>query len=104
LLLPQKVGYSLNSTDKAQVDEAVASLIEQAPLVQAYLMDQVKDKMIGEEAALAVIYSGEAVYTSEYNENLEYAVPKEGTNFFVDAMVIPKTCQTKKQQKLLSIL
>jgi len=92
----KRLGYSLNSTDKAQVDEAVASLIEQAPLVQAYLMDQVKDKMIGEEAALAVIYSGEAVYTSEYNENLEYAVPKEGTNFFVDAMVIPKTCQNKE--------
>jgi len=47
----KRLGYSLNSTDKAQVDEAVASLIEQAPLVQAYLMDQVKDKMIGEEAA-----------------------------------------------------
>jgi len=43
----KRLGYSLNSTDKAQVDEAVASLIEQAPLVQAYLMDQVKDKMIG---------------------------------------------------------
>jgi len=92
----KRLGYSLNSTNKTEVDEAFATLVEQGPLVQAYVMDQVKDKMIGEEAALAVIYSGEAVYTNEYNENLAYAVPKEGTNFFVDAMVIPKTSKNKE--------
>ncbi|HHV29832.1 ABC transporter substrate-binding protein [Acetivibrio mesophilus] len=92
----KRLGYSLNSANKAQVDEALATLVEQGPLVQAYVMDQVKDKMIGEEGALAVIYSGEAIYTSEYNENLAYAVPKEGTNFFVDAMVIPKTSKNKE--------
>jgi len=92
----KRLGYSLNSTNKTEVDEAFATLVEQGPLVQAYVMDQVKDKMIGEEAALAVIYSGEAVYTNEYNENLAYAVPKEGTNFFVDAMVISKTSKNKE--------
>lgn len=92
----KRLGYSLNSTNKTEVDEAFATLVEQGPLVQAYVMDQVKDKMIGEEGALAVIYSGEAVYTNDYNENLAYAVPKEGTNFFVDAMVIPKTSKNKE--------
>ena len=91
----KRLGYSLNTTDKAQVDEAFATLVEQGPLVQAYVMDQVKDKMIGEEAALAVIYAGDAIYCMEQNENLAYAVPKEGTNFFVDAMVIPKTSKNK---------
>jgi spermidine/putrescine transport system substrate-binding protein len=92
----KRLGYSLNSTDKTQVDEAFVTLVEQGPLVQAYVMDQVKDKMIGEEAALAVIYAGDAVYCMEENENLAYAVPKEGTNFFVDAMVIPKTSKNKE--------
>ncbi|AEV68503.1 ABC transporter substrate-binding protein [Acetivibrio clariflavus] len=92
----KRLGYSLNSTNKTEVDEAFATLVEQGPLVQAYVMDQVKDKMIGEEAALAVIYAGDAVYCMDQNENLGYVVPKEGTNFFVDAMVIPKTSKNKE--------
>lgn len=92
----KRLGYSLNNKNKSEVDEAQATLIEQGPLVQAYVMDQVKDKMIGEEAALAVIYSGEAIFTAEYNEDLAYAIPKEGTNLFFDAMVIPKTSKNKE--------
>ena len=91
----KRLGYSLNNANKAEVDEAQATLVEQAPLVQGYVMDQVKDKMIGEEAALAVIYSGEAIFTSEYNEDLAYAIPEEGTNLFFDAMVIPKTSKNQ---------
>lgn len=91
----KRLGYSLNSTDKTEVDEAVQALMDQAPLVQAYVVDEVKDKMIGNEGALAVIYSGEALFTSEENEDLAYAIPKEGTNLWFDSMVIPKT--TKNQ-------
>lgn len=92
----KRLGYSANATDKAQVDEAVLSLVEQAPLVQAYVNDEVNDKMIGEEAALAVIYSGVAILTMEENENLAYAIPKEGTNLWFDSMVIPKTTKNKE--------
>lgn len=91
----KRLGYSLNSTSKSEVDKAKEALVEQAPLVQSYVVDQVKDKMIGEEAALAVIYSGEAIFTSDYNENLAYAIPQEGTNLFFDAMVIPKTSKNQ---------
>ncbi len=91
----KRLGYSANSTSESEVDEAVNSLIEQAPLVQAYVNDEVNDKMIGEEAALAVIYSGVAILTMEENENLAYAIPEEGTNLWFDSMVIPKT--TKNQ-------
>lgn len=91
----KKLGYSLNSTSKEEVDEALAILVEQSPLVQAYVVDEVKDKMIGNEGALAVIYSGEAIYTADENEELAYAIPKEGTNLWFDAMVIPKS--TKNQ-------
>lgn len=92
----KRLGYSLNSKNKDEVGEAQATLVEQGPLVQAYVMDQVKDKMIGEEAALAVIYSGEAIFTADYNEDLDYVTPEEGTNLFFDAMVIPKTSKNKE--------
>lgn len=83
-------GYSMNSLDKAQLETARDSLIEQKPLVQAYVIDQVRDKMIGGEAALGVIYSGEAIYTQRENPDLEYVVPEEGTNLWIDGWVIPK--------------
>lgn len=89
------LGYNLNSTSEAELEEAKALLHEQYPLVQAYVVDQVRDKMIGGEAALGVIYSGEAIYTQRENPNLEYVVPKEGSNVWIDAWVIPKNCRSK---------
>lgn len=83
-------GYSMNTVNEEELAIARNSLIEQKPLVQAYVIDQVRDKMIGDEAAIGVIYSGEAIYTQRENENLEYVVPKEGTNVWIDAWVIPK--------------
>ena len=83
-------GYSMNTVNEEELAIAKNSLIEQKPLVQAYVIDQVRDKMIGDEAAIGVIYSGEAIYTQRENENLEYVIPKEGTNVWIDAWVIPK--------------
>ena len=65
-------------------------------MVQAYVIDQVRDKMIGNEAALGVIYSGEAIYTKTENPNLEYVVPKEGSNMWIDSWVIPKNAEHKE--------
>ena len=84
------LGYSLNSTDLDELTEARDLLIRQKPLVQAYVIDQVRDKMIGNEAAIGVIYSGEAIYTQKENPDLEYVVPKEGSNIWIDSWVIPK--------------
>lgn len=86
----KKLGYSMNSTDESQLAEAEALLIEQYPLVYAYLVDQTKDIMINGEAALAVMYSGDAVDAISYVDNLAYAVPEEGSNLWFDAMVIPR--------------
>lgn len=85
-----KNGYSLNSTNPEEIKVATADLIAQKPLVQAYVVDQVRDKMIGGEAALGVIYSGEAIYTARENPDLVYVVPKEGTNVWIDSWVITK--------------
>ncbi len=90
------LGYGINTTNEAELDEAKALLQKQYPLVQAYVVDQVRDKMIGGEAAIGVIYSGEAIYTARENPDLEYVIPKEGSNVWIDAWVIPKNCRSKE--------
>lgn len=92
----KRMGYSMNTLDEAQLQEARDSLVEQKPLVQAYVIDQVRDKMIGGEAALGVIYSGEAIYTQRENSDLEYVVPEEGTNVWIDGWVIPKNAPNRE--------
>ena len=87
------LGYSLNSTDLDELEAAKNLLIEQKPLVQAYVIDQVRDKMIGGEAALGVIYSGEALYCQKENPDLDYVIPKEVTNICIDSWVIPKNAK-----------
>ena len=89
-------GYSMNTLDENELQVAKNSLIEQKPLVQAYVVDQVRDKMIGGEAALGVIYSGEAIYTQRENPDLEYVIPDEGTNVWIDGWVIPKNAPNKE--------
>lgn len=83
------LGYSLNSTVESELEEAKELLVKQYPLVYAYLVDQTKDIMVNGEAALAVMYSGDAVDAISNNESLAYAVPKEGSNLWFDSMVIP---------------
>lgn len=89
-------GASMNSLDDAQLQAARDALIAQKPLVQAYVIDQVRDKMIGGEAALGVIYSGEAIYTQRENSDLEYVIPEEGSNVWIDGWVIPKNAPNKE--------
>ncbi len=89
-------GYSLNSTDDQELSEAAALLTKQKPLVLKYTTDEVRDMMIGEKAAIGVIYSGEATICKDENENLEYVVPEEGSNVWLDCWVIPTTCKNKE--------
>ena len=98
-------GYSLNSLVVDELIQATDDLIAQKPLVQAYVVDQVRDKMIGNEAALGVIYSGEALYTQRENPDLEYVIPKEGTNVWIDSWVIPSNAQNKENaEKFINFL
>lgn len=90
------LGYSINSTDQGEVTEAMNLLIQQKPLVQAYVVDQVRDKMIGNEAAIGVIYSGEYLYCLEENPDLAYVVPEEGSCLWFDSWVIPKNAENKE--------
>ena len=92
----KKLGYSLNTTDEKELQEAKDLLIEQKPLVQAYVVDEVRDKMIAGESKLGVIYSGEAEFTREENEALAYCIPKEGTNVWIDSWVVTQDSRHKK--------
>ena len=95
-------GYSMNTTDEGELQEAKQMLIDQKPLVQAYVIDQVRDKMIGGEAAIGVIYSGEILYIQDevaaqgLDYSLEYVIPEEGTNYWLDSWVIPVNAANKE--------
>lgn len=89
------LGYSQNSTDEAQITQAVDLLIQQRPLVQSYVMDQIFDKLEAGEAAVGPYYAGDAITMIEENPDLAFVLPKEGTNLFVDAMCIPKGAENK---------
>ena len=98
-------GNSMNTLDETELAAARDLLIKQKPLVQAYVIDQVRDKMIGGEAALGVIYSGEAIFTQRENPDLEYVIPKEGTNVWIDSWVIPKNAPNKENaEKIIDFM
>ncbi|HBF36792.1 MAG TPA: spermidine/putrescine ABC transporter substrate-binding protein, partial [Firmicutes bacterium] len=94
------LGYSLNSKNSKELEAAKKALIAQKPLVLAYVVDEVKDKMIAGEAALALVWSGDAFYCIKQNKDLDYSIPKEGSNYWFDAMVIPKNSLHKKEAEL----
>ncbi len=97
--IAQKIlGYSYNSTSVAEWENAAKLLKEQKPLVQAYVMDQIFDKMASGDAWLAPYYAGDAATLVADNPNIGFAIPtKEGTNFFVDAICIPTGAQHEKE-------
>lgn len=90
------LGYSLNSNDRAQLKAAQDLLLAQKEYAQAYLVDESRDEMISGNAAMAVIYSGDAITAQEYNPDLKYVIPEEGTNLWIDSWVMPKDCQHKE--------
>ena len=92
------LGYSMNTRDAGELREACDLLVKQKQdgLVSGNFVDETKDKMVAGEAALAVIYSGDALYAMEKADNLAYVVPEEGSNIWVDGMCIPKGSKNKE--------
>lgn len=87
----KNLGYSLNTENKAEFDEAYKWLMEQKSTVEPIIVgDDVIDNMISGNKSMAVVYSGDAAYIMSENPDMEYFEPKEGTNFWVDGMVIQK--------------
>jgi spermidine/putrescine transport system substrate-binding protein len=95
-----KLGYSINTTNEQEIEAAAKELIAQKPLVQAYVMDQIFDKMTEENAWVAPYYAGDYITMSETNEDLKFVFPKEGFNQFVDSMCIPKGCVNQEAAEM----
>ena len=96
----KKLGYSMNPSDAQELEAALQLLLEQKPLVQAYVMDEIFDKMAGGEAAMAPYYAGDFITMLEDNPDLAFAVPREGTNIFIDAMCIPAGSQQQEAAEI----
>ena len=94
------LGISINTTDKAELDLAHDKLMEQKPIIQKYVMDEVFNKMESGNASIAPYYAGDYFTMYASNEDLAFAYPKEGSNVFVDAMCIPKCSQNKELAEL----
>ncbi|WP_025951014.1 ABC transporter substrate-binding protein [Geobacillus thermocatenulatus] len=87
------LGYSLNDTNKAHLQEAKRKLDRLMPNVKAIVGDEIKLLLANEEAAIGVVWSGDAAEIIAENDKLDYVVPKEGSNLWFDNMVIPKTAK-----------
>lgn len=96
------LGYSMNTRNPLELNDAKNLLIQQKKdgIVKAYQVDEIKDKMAAGEAAMAVIWSGDAQYAIELNEDLQYVVPVEGSNIWVDGMVIPKAAKNRENAEI----
>lgn len=95
------LGYSINTTNKSEIDKAYSLLEKQAKNVFGYYVDETGDFMVAEEAYIALVYSGEAAYAMDVCEGdyLAYSVPKEGSNAWVDSWFVPKTCKNEEAVK-----
>lgn len=89
----QTLGYSLNSTNKEELEEAANLMYTLTPNIKAIVSDEIKGYMIQDAAAVAVSFSGEARDMLDGNEHLHYVVPSKGSNLWFDNMVIPKTAK-----------
>lgn len=89
----KELGYSMNTRNLDELEEAKELLVAQKPLVLAYVGDNVKDMLISGEASMAVVWSGEASAVIQEYPEFKYALPKEGSNLWFDNIVIPKDAQ-----------
>lgn len=94
------LGIDINTTNQSEWQTAALKLKEQKPIIQSYVMDEVYDKMEGEQAAIAAYYAGDCLQMIENNPNLAFVYPKEGTNIFVDSICIPKNSKNVEAAKL----
>lgn len=94
------LGQDYNDTDPSKWAAAYDKLLEQKPVVRAYVMDEVYNIMESGAAAMAPYYVGDYFTMAENNDDLSVAFPKEGANIFVDAMCIPTTAKNKGAAEL----
>lgn len=90
-----RLGYDVNTCEIEHWRRAADELLIQKPLVQAYVMDQIFNKIGNEEAYLAPYYAGDAFNITKINKNIGFVIPKTGSTRFVDSMCIPTSSRRK---------
>ena len=96
-----RLGYDVNTTDEAELRACAQLLMEQKPVLQQYVMDEIFATMENEEAWIAPYYAGDCLVMMENNPDLAFYLPEEqGFNLFIDAMCIPTCCQEKEAAEL----
>lgn len=89
----KSLGYSMNTKDKKQLKQAYNWLMEQNKTMKpVYVGDDVIDNMISGNKAMAVVYSGDGAYIISENESMDFFIPDQGSNVWVDSMVVTKYC------------
>lgn len=84
------LGYSMNTSDEAEIQEAYDWLVRCVETMQPEIVtDEIIDNMAQGRKALGLIYSGDAAYVMSENEDMGFYLPESGTNLWSDAMVIP---------------
>ncbi len=83
----------VNSKNYNDWDKALELLKKQKPILQGYVNDEIFNKMQGSSAYISSYYAGDFLTMVAENEDLMFYYPNEGTNYFVDAMCIPKTAK-----------
>lgn len=96
MIAAKMLGYSINTTEEEHLKKMTDLLNGQKSMVYSFANDNARELMIGESAALAVVNSGELIYSRDANENLEFVIPKEGTEVWTDCWAIPKTAANKE--------
>ena len=100
------LGFSMNSNDDTELEQAKAKLLTVRSIVSAYNeSEEIRDKMLAGEGALGVVYSGDAKTAIDRNPDLAYVIPKEGANKWVDGFVIMKNTQhLEAAQKFINFM
>jgi spermidine/putrescine transport system substrate-binding protein len=90
------LGFSLNTTNPAEIEAAGDLLLEQKPLVMGYIGDATENLMAAGEATMAVLWSGDALNAIRKNPNMTYIIPREGANLWEDNFIIPQDSKKKE--------
>lgn len=100
MIAQSMLGYSINTENEEELKACAEKLKEQKSVVQAYVMDEIFDKMGAGDALIAPYYAGDALTIMEENDSLNFVVPASGTNLFVDAMCIPTGAKQKEAAEM----
>ena len=99
------LGFSVNSKDDGELAQAKSTLVAQRPILKGYAGDEIRDMMVADEGTVALVYSGDAKTAIDENPRLAYAIPKEGSNRWVDGFVIVKdTAHMEAAQQFINFM